>query len=72
MRHHNLEFDMLLRGIVMTRGENGATISEMRSDYYQLIGEQWPLYRNRTQSIVKYLTEIEGLMMNKLDDGLCK
>lgn len=72
MRYHNLELDMILRGIVMTRGENGATISEMRTDYYDITGEQWPLYHYRTQRIVKYLMEIDGFLMHKHENGLCK
>lgn len=72
MLYHNLELDIFLRGIVMTRGENGATIAEMRSDYYKLVGEQWPLRRSRTHQIIKYLKEIDGLMMEEHDNGLCK
>lgn len=72
MRHHNLELDMLLRGIVMTRGENGATINEMRSDYYQIYGQQWPLQHDSTHDIVGYLMEIDGLLMNREENGLCR
>lgn len=71
MQRHNLEFDMILRGIVMTRGELGATIKEMRSDYYDIIGEAWPLKYRNTHEIIIYLLEIDGLMMEKLDTGLC-
>lgn len=71
MRGHNLELDMYLRGIVMSRGELGATISEMRSDYYKLIGEPWPLVRYSTEQIIKYLMDIHGLMMEKFESGLC-
>ncbi|XP_031626307.1 uncharacterized protein LOC116342729 [Contarinia nasturtii] len=71
MRHHNLELDMILRGIVMTRGEEGATICEMRADYFKIVGEKWPLYRMKTDKIVQYLMEIDGLMMEKQESGLC-
>lgn len=64
---------MLLRGIVMSRGmENGATISEMRSDYYRIYGQQWPLFGKTTSQIIRYLMEIDGLVMYELDDGLCR
>lgn len=71
MRRHNLKLDMIIRGITMTRGENGATIAEMRSDYYDIFGEAWELVKFGTEEIVKYLLEIDGLMMEKLEDGLC-
>lgn len=71
MRGHILELDMILRGIVMSRGENGATISEMRSDYYEITSEQWPLRSLPTSRIVQYLLQIDGLMMEKLENGLC-
>lgn len=66
-----MELDMILRGIVMTRGEMGATIGEMRSDYYDMIGESWPLHRMNSKQIIKYLVSIDGLMMEQLDTGLC-
>lgn len=71
MRSHNQKFDIIVRGIVMTRGENGATIEEIRSDYFEMMGEQWPLKHDRTKLIVLYLNEIDGLMMEELDTGLC-
>lgn len=71
MASHNQKFDMIVRGIVMTREENGATIEEIRSDYFQMTGEPWPLKCRQTGSIVSYLKEIDGLMMEKLDTGLC-
>lgn len=71
MRYHNLEFDMILRGIIMTRGDEGATISELRSDYLKMVGEIWPLNRTKTDQIIQYLMEIDGLMMEKEDNGLC-
>lgn len=71
MYPHKLKLDMILRGIVMTRGENGATIDEMRSDYEEIFLEQWPLHILETKQIVNYLLEIDGLMMEKLNSGLC-
>lgn len=71
MKSHDLKFDMIIRGIVMTRGEAGATIEEMRSDYFYMFGKHWPLKRNETEQIVQYLTEIDGLMLEKMDTGLC-
>lgn len=71
MKTHNQKFDMIIRGIVMTRGENGATIEEMRSDYFKMFCEHWPLKCKKTDHIVQYLVEIHGLMMERLDTGLC-
>lgn len=62
---------MIVRGIVMTRGENGATIEEMREDYFKMFSEFWPLQSVETAQIVTYLIEIHGLMMEKQDSGLC-
>lgn len=71
MTTHDLKFDMILRGIIMTRGENGATIGEMRDDYFQLTCEPWPLCSSETNKIIKYLLQIDGLIMEKSTDGLC-
>lgn len=68
---HNLELDMILRGIVMTRGDSGATISEMRSDYFNIVCKPWPLNACDTDETIQYLMQIDGLMMEKLDSGLC-
>lgn len=54
----------------MSRGENGATIGEMRTDYYNIVCEPWPLSELKTEQIIKYLMEIDGLMMEKHDTGL--
>lgn len=71
MRGHNLELDMILRAIVMTRGENGATIGEMRSDYYHIKLEPWPLQFQPTNRIIDYLLHIDGLLMERTSSGLC-
>lgn len=71
MRRNDLELDMILRGIVMTRGEAGATIGEMRSDYYKIVAEHWPLQNYSTNQIVRYLLKIDGLVMEQLPTGLC-
>lgn len=71
MGSHNHKFDTIVRGIVMTRGEFGATIEEIRSDYFKMMNEPWPLKRLQTELIVLYLNEIDGLMMEKVDTGLC-
>lgn len=71
MLRHNLKLDMILRGIVMTRGECGATIDEMRTDYFNIFYEPWPLKGQNTNQIVQYLIQIDGLMMEKYDSGLC-
>lgn len=68
---HNQEFDMILRGMVQARADAGATIHELRSDYYQMNSEPWPLKNYDTDGIIKYILEIDGLMMQKLDSGLC-
>lgn len=66
---HQLEFDMILRGIVMSRGESGATISEIRADYFDVVCQPWPLRRSTTDQIVQYLMEIDGLMAERLENG---
>lgn len=71
MRGHSLELDMILRAIVMTRGETGATIGEMRSDYYHIKEEPWPLQFQPTNRIIDYLHHIDGLIMERARDGLC-
>lgn len=71
MTTHDLKFDMILRGIIMTRGENGATIGEMRDDYFLLTSKSWPLFFSPTKKIIKYLLQIDGLIMEKSTDGLC-
>lgn len=55
----------------MSRGENGATIEEMRSDYFEMFNTFWPLKLDQIDEIVQYLSEIHGLVMEKLDSGLC-
>lgn len=71
MRSHNLELDMLLRGIIMSRGDDGATIAEMRADYFDIKLEPWPLQYQSTDNIRKYLLQIDGLLMQQQDSGLC-
>lgn len=69
---HNEEFDMLIRGIVATRGNDGATIDEMAHDYFEICCRKWRLHRLRTHQIVRYLCEIDGLIMvkeNVYNDG---
>lgn len=68
---HNIEFDMILRGIVAARGNEGATIAEMRADYYDIVCDHWPLQSIHTNKIVGYLLEIEGLIMVREEDGPC-
>lgn len=56
----------------MTRGENGATIEEMRTEYFRMFGELWPLKKARDcEDIVSYLRGINGLMMERQECGLC-
>lgn len=71
MRSHNLEVDMLLRGIVMSRGDDGATIAEMRADYFEIKQEPWPLQYQSTDRIRKYLMQIDGLVLYREASGLC-
>lgn len=71
MRSHNLELDMILRGIIMSRGDRGATIAEMRADYHDIKLEPWPLQYEKTNRIVGYLLQIDGLVMERLENGLC-
>lgn len=65
----NIEFDMIIRGIVATRGEEGATIAEMRDDYFDITCERWPLACSYLNQIVRYLTQIDGLVMVRNEDG---
>lgn len=68
---HNYEFDMIIRGIVATRGEEGATIAEMRDDYFEIVCEKWPLQGVHHRAIIGYLTELEGLVMVRVPNGPC-
>lgn len=54
-------FGSIIRGIVISRGDAGATIAEMRTDYKQLVCEDWPLYKKSTDEIENFLNDIEGL-----------
>lgn len=71
MRSHNLELDMILRGIIMSRGDRGATIAEMRADYHDIKLEPWPLQYEKTNRIVGYLLQIDGLVMERQINGPC-
>lgn len=71
MRAHDLQLDMILRGIIMSRGDAGATIAEIRLDYFDIVCEPWPLKWCTTDDIIRYLMQIDGLMMEMKDDGLC-
>lgn len=66
---HQLELDMIIRSIVMSRGISGATISEIRSDYFDVICKPWPLRILTTDQIIEYLSEIDGLIAEKIEDG---
>lgn len=68
---HNEKLDFVLRGIVMTRGDSGATIAEMRAEYFNMFCEKWPLQNLKTDHIVRYLIQIEGLVMVKCESGPC-
>lgn len=61
-------FGSIIRGIVISRGDTGATIAEMRTDYKQLVCEDWPLHNRSTDEIEKYLNNIEGLSSIQLED----
>lgn len=71
MIRHNYEFDMIIRGIVATRGEEGATIAEMRDDYFEIVCEKWPLQDVHHRAIIGYLMELEGLVMVRVTNGPC-
>lgn len=62
-------FDCLICGIVLTRGDDGATIAEMRSDYNEIMCEPWPLAQLTTLEIIRYLEKITGLRMETLASG---
>lgn len=69
MIRHNVELDMIIRGIVASRGEEGATISEMREDYFEIVCEKWPLQYFHYRRVVAYLMELEGLVMVREPNG---
>lgn len=66
---HQLELDMMIRGIVRSRGISGLTISEIRSEYFDIIYKPWPLRVFTTDQIIEYLSEIDGLIAEKIEDG---
>lgn len=67
--NHSLKLDAIICGIIMTRGESGATISEIRSDYFDIVCQHWPLRWNTTDQIVQYLMEINGIVAERIEDG---
>lgn len=70
MNAHDKEiFDLIIRGIVLTRGADGATISEIRRDYMEMVGDQWPLADYLDSEIIGYLNKISGIYMDKWDNG---
>lgn len=71
MIRHNFEFDMIIRGIVATRGEEGATIAEMQDDYFEIVCEKWLLQGINHRAIIGYLRGIDGLVMLREPNGPC-
>lgn len=68
MCKHDLRFDYILRGIIMD-SEFGATIHEMREKYSELVNEPWPLHKYNTVEIVRYMQQINGLVMKESAEG---
>lgn len=61
--------DYVICGIVFTRGANGATISEIRSDFSQITLQKCNRLNRETGKIVKYLNRLPGLVMDVLPSG---
>lgn len=61
--------DYLICGIVFTRGADGATISEIRSDLYALTESECHRLHRQTDEIVDYLNQLPGLVMETLPSG---
>lgn len=68
---HNAELDLMLCGIVATRGKHGATITELRNDYYKAVEVPWSLRKYDTNRIIRYLNEIKSLVMVENENGTC-
>lgn len=61
--------DYLICGIVFTRGANGATISEIRTDFYDVALQNCYRLHRSTGEIVNYLNSLPGLVMDVLPSG---
>lgn len=62
-------FEILIKGIIVSRGEDGATIAELRNDYAQLTLDTWPLADYTTFDIIKYLLSIDQVYYEKSESG---
>lgn len=54
---------------MFTRGSDGATISEIRSDFYAATEQKCHRLNRSTNEIVDYLNSLPGLVMDKLPSG---
>lgn len=62
--------DYIVCDIVFTRGANGATISEIRSDFLQKTQlECRPLRRDNNEASIRYLNSLSGLVKDQLPSG---
>lgn len=61
--------EYLICGIVFTRGANGATISEIRSDFYEVALQNCYRLHRDTDEIVNFLNSLPGLAMDVLPSG---
>lgn len=59
----------LICSIVHTRGVNGATISEIRSDFHELALQKCRYLYGNTTDIVDYLNNLPGLVMRTMTAG---
>lgn len=61
--------DYVICGIVFTRGTNGATIGEIRSDFEEVTLQKCYRLNRKTDRIVKYLNRLPGLVMDVMPTG---
>lgn len=61
--------DYVICGIVFTRGTNGATIGEIRSDFEDVTLQKCSRLNRKTDRIVNYLNRLPGLVMDVLPSG---
>lgn len=62
-------FEFIVKGIILSRGESGATIAEMRSDYNNLLNEPWPLADFTTYEKIVYLSKMDQINYIKSETG---
>lgn len=56
----------LIRGIIVSCGEEGATISEIEKEYKNIMSKNWPLSNSSSDEKSKYLQAISGVSFVRL------